>query len=134
MAPQTVADIMTKNVVTVTHNQTVRDALRILFRNNISGAPVVTTDGKVIGIVSSLDLIVAFGLRQFDIMLRDLTGQLCVKKQIIKLSPDAPIKEALMLIVQKRIGRVLVMDESQNLLGIVSRKDLLKYFATQLDV
>lgn len=128
-----VSDIMSTGVITVSQNSTVREVLKVLFDNDISGAPVVSADGKVIGVLSSLDIIVASGMRKYNVHLHELSGQMSVKKEVVQLPPDAPIKDALLLVVKKRIGRVLIMEESGKLVGIVTRSDLLKYYATSID-
>jgi len=54
---KTAADIMTREVVTVTTNVTVKELASLLTTNNISGAPVVDEDGNLLGIVTQSDLI-----------------------------------------------------------------------------
>jgi CBS domain-containing protein len=52
----TVGDRMTQEVVTVRYDETVRRAARLMANHGINHLPVVDTDGKVVGIVSSTDL------------------------------------------------------------------------------
>ena len=53
----TAKDIMTKEVITVTTDVTIEGLARILTKHDISGAPVVDEEGKLIGIVTESDLI-----------------------------------------------------------------------------
>lgn len=53
----TVADIMETDVTTVTPGTTVRELTRLLTDHGISGAPVVTSAGAVVGVVSSTDVV-----------------------------------------------------------------------------
>jgi|GEM_PF-2645381 homoserine O-acetyltransferase/O-succinyltransferase len=129
-----VSDIMSTKVVTVSLNHTVKQALKLLFDHKISGAPILSNDGKVEGLVSSLDLLVASGLRQFDIKLHELSGTLAVRKEVVHIYEDEPIKNALILIVTKHIGRVIVLDHSGHLAGIVTRNDIMKYYVKYLDL
>jgi len=129
-----VSDIMSKTLITVSLNHTVKETLKVLFDNKISGAPILTNEGKVEGLVSTLDLLVASGLRQFDIKLYELTGTLAVKKDVFKIYEDEPVKNALILIVTKHIGRVIVLDHSEHLTGIVTRSDILKYYVKLLNL
>src|SRR3990170_1756970 len=55
MGKITVADVMTKQVITVTEDTPVEDAARIMADNKIGGLPVVK-DGNVIGIITETDL------------------------------------------------------------------------------
>lgn len=52
-----VQDVMTTPVVTVPRESTIREAVRTLYRNDISAAPVVDPDGRLAGIVSEMDLL-----------------------------------------------------------------------------
>ena len=52
-----VGDIMQEDVVTVSPDTTVRELTRILAENAISGAPVVTAAGSVLGVVSATDVV-----------------------------------------------------------------------------
>lgn len=55
-AATTVADRMTREVVTVRYDETIRRAARLMDRHGISHLPVVDADGRAVGIVSSTDL------------------------------------------------------------------------------
>jgi homoserine O-acetyltransferase len=129
-----VSDIMSKKLITVSLNYSVKETLKVLFENKISGAPILSNEGKIEGLVSSLDLLVASGLRQFDIKLYELSGTLAVKKEVYSIYDDEPIKNALILIVTKRIGRALVLNRFEKLTGIVTRSDLMKYYVNLLDI
>src|SRR5262245_321265 len=52
-----VREIMTTPVITVSPESTVRKAIRTLFQNGIAAAPVIDEDGRLVGIVSELDLL-----------------------------------------------------------------------------
>ncbi len=52
-----IKEIMQTDVVTVTPTTTVRELLKILVANQISGVPVVSEDGKILGVVSTTDVI-----------------------------------------------------------------------------
>jgi CBS domain-containing protein len=55
--PRFVEEVMQEAVVTVTPEATVRELLKILVRNQISGVPVVSEDGGIVGVVSTTDVI-----------------------------------------------------------------------------
>ena len=50
-------DVMNPKVVRLPENMALRDAARLLMQNQISGAPVVDSDGKCIGVLSSVDIL-----------------------------------------------------------------------------
>lgn len=52
-----VKDIMTKDVITVREDETVRVAFKRILEHNITGAPVINKEGKVVGIISEKDVL-----------------------------------------------------------------------------
>jgi len=55
--PRVVADLMSRDVVTVADDASVRDLARLLWTNGISGVPVQAKDGRLVGMVSSHDIL-----------------------------------------------------------------------------
>lgn len=52
-----VKEIMTKNVITIREEETIKNAFKKILENNITGAPVLNKQGKVIGIISEKDVL-----------------------------------------------------------------------------
>jgi len=52
-------DIMTRDIITVSPNMNVKNLAMALIKNQISGAPVAGKNGKVVGVVSEADIVVA---------------------------------------------------------------------------
>jgi CBS domain-containing protein len=69
-----VEDIMQRQVVTVTPETTVRGLLRRLVSSQISGVPVVTEDGEIVGVVSTTDVI-RLGAEEAEVAPVDLTWE-----------------------------------------------------------
>ena len=130
--PVFVSDIMSKPVVAVTLRHIVRDILTTFSKKGISGVPVVDNDGKLIGIVSSLDLILAATVGKISLRLGELPLVMTAEKEVVKLKADAPIKEAILAVLNKRLGRVVVIDDDNRPIGIVSRNDLLHYLLKRI--
>ena len=55
MRPRAVKDIMTKRLVTFRPETNVLEAINILLKNKISGAPVLDENGNIIGVLSEID-------------------------------------------------------------------------------
>lgn len=116
-----VREVMTTQVITVKEQQTKQQAARLLSQHRISGLPVVTEDHMVIGVVTNYDVIAKEGRLVQDIMTRG----------VISVTADTELEEVGRILVHQRIRRVLVLEQGQ-LLGVVSRGDLVKEVATRL--
>lgn len=133
-------DIMTRDVVTAAPDMTIRDAMELLSERHVSGAPVVD-GGKVVGVFSATDLL-AFLLdlndttpsltfrrpRERMTSLEDVTVDEVMTRKVQSLPPDCSVDEAAVLMGEKQIHRVLVM-QGDVLLGIVSTFDVAKAVA-----
>lgn len=123
-----VKDIMTTPVISLTLFHTVRQVLQMTRIHNVTGFPVVDDDNKVIGIVTTFDLIKDVAVGKQHLKLGELPLVIKVEKAIIKLGQDAPVKKALLSMIKNRVGRIIITDNDNCLCGIVSRKDLINYF------
>lgn len=113
-----VKEIMTTSVISVPEDETIEDAARLLARRRISGLPVVNKNGQPVGMVTEYDLISKQGQTVADIMSRGL----------FSVSPETETDEVAHVLTNRRIRRVVVLDGDQ-LVGIVSRSDLIKQIA-----
>jgi len=82
----------------------------------------------VIGVVSTFDLITEVAVGKQYLKLGELPLVIKVEKDVVQLSPDTPVKEAVIFFIKKRVGRIVIVDEGSKLCGIVSRKDIINYF------
>lgn len=143
---QTVGEIMVREVKTISPEATLQEAAEMLTLQNISGAPVVDGAGKLIGILSESDLlnetkkraalprVAAFGLfmapeeslRRIYHDGATLQVQTIMTRNVVTILPDAPLGEAVQLLLSKKVNRLPVVDEEGALVGIVTREDLLK--------
>lgn len=137
-----VKDIMTKEVVTVTADTPLRDAARLLLDLRISGLPVVDHDDKLIGIVTEADFLTAMGIpchhpahslwQTLENMFRqqanpgdapDRVSDI-MAKQVISISHQSSLHEAIDLMKQHHVKRIVVTDTEQKIQGIITRTNL----------
>ena len=140
-----VEEIMTKDVITVSPKTPIHEAAALMIDHGVSGLPVVDDAGSVVGIVSEGDLILRekprermpwwkafFGdaerlAREYQKAHGMTVGEV-MTRSLIAVSPDLPIESVALILDQHRIRRVPVVADGQ-LLGIVSRGDLIKALA-----
>ena len=113
-----VSEVMTASVISVPDDSTIEDAARVLARHRISGVPVVSSSGALVGLVTEYDLISKQGQVVTDIMSRGA----------ISVTEDTDVEEVAHLLTNRRIRRVPVL-RGDRLVGIVSRSDLVKQIA-----
>lgn len=114
-----VKDVMTTNVVSFREDTPVEEIALTLTSKQITGGPVIASDGHVVGIVSETDVFSKKGKFARDIM----------SSHVITVSEDTGIDEAARLLVGERIRRVPVIKRGK-MVGLLSRSDVLDFFAT----
>jgi CBS domain-containing protein len=131
-------DIMTREVLTVPPNLSVREAAEIFSTERLGGAPVVR-GGRMIGMLSASDLLdfiaslpaepAGVGDTSERGILDDHTVEEAMTRgPVHSLPPDAPVTLAAEVMKQERIHRLPVV-ENETLVGIVSTVDLVKAVA-----
>ena len=108
-----------RDPMTVSPEMTVRQVIALQKQHRISGFPVVKT-GKVVGIVTNRDL--RFEKRLDQPIRRIMTPQ----KQLVSVREGASREQAMRLMHEHRLERVLVVDAAWHLKGLVTVKDILK--------
>lgn len=143
-------DVMTADPICVAPSTTIRELARVFEENEISGAPVVDQQGRVIGIVSKTDLIRRCIEGTVDIppayLFEVLSEQgneegvaevipeplICVEdfmtEDPLMVSPDVSAATVARQMYEHRIHRVVVADEERFPLGIITSLDLLRVF------
>jgi len=117
-----VKDIMTENVISVKKDTPVFQAIEILADNDITGIPVVEDDMTVVGILSEKDVLtVLYDLKESEgKVVDDFMTQpaICFEK-------DESVMDVCVCLRESFFRRVLVTERGK-LIGIVSRKDIIK--------
>ena len=127
-----VREIMTGSPVTLKPEDTFDLANNVISLGRIRHIPVVK-DGRLVGLLSERDLIGAaattiFGLKQKrkSALLKTVLIKDVMKKRVISVKLDTPIKDAAQLMADKKIGCVTVV-ESGTLVGLLTTTDILRY-------
>lgn len=114
----TIAEVMTRSPITLDINASMRDALDLIGKNKISGAPV-TRDGKLIGILSTEDLIRSLRDGRID---RKVT--VYMTQNVITVHEYDQVVEALKIFAKTKVGRLPVVDINNKLIGILTKGDI----------
>jgi IMP dehydrogenase len=108
-----------KDPITISQDMTVRDVINLIRQHRISGLPVVDNT-KVVGIVTNRDLRFESNLDQ------SVASIMTPKQRLVTVREGASNEEAMRLMHEHRLERVLVIDEDFRLKGLITAKDILK--------
>jgi CBS domain-containing protein len=138
---------MTKEVITVPTDMSVRDLADILWKNRISGAPVVDSDNQLVAVVTESDLIdqnkkvhipkmIAIldsvlylekpGKMQEDI--KKMTGatvQDIMAKDLVTVTADTPLDEIATIMADKSVHTLPVVS-GKELIGVIGKSDIIR--------
>jgi CBS domain-containing protein len=127
-----VAELMHKDVRTLDLDSTVNDAVVALADGHFSGVPVVDTHHRVVGVVSTTDILNALAEaggadereQVFETAARDI-----MTPHPVMLSPDADVLEAAREMLYLEVHRVFV-ERDGRLVGVISQTDIVGAVAT----
>ncbi|MFJ3099382.1 CBS domain-containing protein [Streptomyces hydrogenans] len=122
---RTVDDVMNHSVVSVGLDATVREIVRVLRRWEVSAVPVLSAEGRVVGVVSEADVLRKVPGEATDDERALTAGRLMTAPAVTALK-GATIAGAARLMGRGRLKRLPVVDEEGRPVGVVSRGDLLK--------
>ena len=150
----TAKDIMTKDVITVRLDTTVKELADIFWKNNISGAPVLDEGGSVVSMVTESDLIdqtkkvhiptmvsildsVIFlesskkTEKEIKKMAGNMVQDIC-SMELISVTEDTGLDEIATIMSEKKIHTLPVI-QNDRLVGVIGKSDIIRAIATQAD-
>ncbi len=110
---------MVVNPVTIYPDQPLAAALELMDRHKISGIPVVERDGKLVGILTNRDVRFAENKRQ-------PVSELMTHENLVTVREGVDPDEAKRLLHQRRIEKLLVVDDRYRCIGLITVKDMEK--------
>jgi CBS domain-containing protein len=146
MRTMRVRDVMTRRVVAVTPNTPFRDVAELILHHEIGAIPVIDDTGDLIGLITEADLITkqAYGDRRSHLMgglpgvaeheargmirSRARTAREVMSAPVETAVPDDALRDIARRMVENRLRHLVVVDGARRMVGIVSRRDLLRVF------
>ncbi|GAA0310377.1 IMP dehydrogenase [Sphingomonas oligophenolica] len=110
---------MVVNPITIAPEATLAEAQALMAHHRISGIPVTEKNGKLVGIVTNRDVRFAGNPRQ-------PVAELMTHENLATVSPGVSQEEARRLLHQRRIEKLLVVDEAYRCIGLITVKDIEK--------
>jgi CBS domain-containing protein len=133
----TISDFMTKEVKTISENETLKEASKLMYEKNIGSVVIrkATSAGESVasnnkqnqaplGILTERDIARMVGFSSKFAADTNVTE--VMSKQLKTVSPNAHLKDAIALMNQENIRRLPVVDYKGDMVGIITAKDILK--------
>lgn len=132
-----VADVMTRDVLAVSVDDSAREAARMMVEGGFSGVPVVSDD-RLVGVLSEADYLARVGSRSWisRVLLGEESEPFDGDETVGDLMTDSPItiaqtatvNDAARTMIRKGVKRLPVLDHGSVLVGIVTRADLIRSY------
>lgn len=144
-----VNEIMTKEVISVKPEDNAKDALAILFKMQISGLPVVDSQGKLAGMFTEKDVLKNIlpsyiekvgrfiyeenpkSIKKKFTDLVNLSVSQLMRKDVITVEEDTSLCEVARLMLLEKVRRIPVLNKEKKVVGIVARIDIVKAYAKE---
>ena len=157
---RTAAAIMQRDLVVVAPGDTLNEAMALMTDNHVWGLPVVDARGHCVGLISASDILTyeqdhsefisevnedmaqhfnvdtqrresvrvsSFALEEFG----DVRVEEVMTRELVSVQRDTPLVDVARTMIAANVHRVLVLDETQRLYGIIAAVDFVKLFAEQ---
>jgi len=132
-----VMEIMTTPVVTISENRPLTEAVDLMLARDLKRLPVVDKAGQLVGMLSRLDIFKtvmreapdwdAFRAQEIEVKNLHKVGDI-IRRDTHTVSPETTIDKVIRIIDGNDIQRVAVVNAEGKLLGLISDRDLLRYF------
>ena len=133
--PLTVGTVMTPFPVVVRLDTPLEEVAELLAQNDITGAPVVDADGRLVGVISQTDLVRTAAGSADRRGWMGYTARHVMTRTPIKAKADVPLADAVRRLERHGIHRlVIVADDDVTPIGIVSISDLLPLLVDAAEV
>ena len=139
-----VSDFMESNVIALQAESSLEEAAELLLAKKIRGAPVVDESGRLVGVLSQFDFLYqAAGRRapgrgtgarsdrfvqnspRWDKMQAQKVSE-AMSSTPLTIGPDTTMQDAAAMLIENKIGRLIVVDEEEQLVGLLSCTDMMR--------
>jgi acetoin utilization protein AcuB len=130
-----VRDRMSSPPMTITPDTALRDALNLMHEHRFRRLPVVDEEGRLVGIVSERDLLYASPppatlLSGFELnhLMAERRVDEIMTRDVLTATPETFVEDAARLMVENKIGGLPVVDEDNQVVGVITETDVFKAF------
>jgi len=139
-----VKEIMTKKITSLNFEDNAVTALELLLKLKISGLPVINDTGKLVGMFTEKEILAKIlpkylenvggfvydenpkAVKQKILSFGDLKVKDVMRKEVITIDEDSALCEVAHTMLVQKARRIPIIDKAKNIVGIVSRGDIVK--------
>ncbi len=122
-----VKDAMTKKIITIAPDLSVSEVAEMLSKNGIKGVPVLDENGKLVGMVTLTDVLRVHPDRRVT-----TNASSVMSKELITTTPDESLYTVFDKMTGNQIGRLPVIGQNGNLIGIITREDIWRVYNIEI--
>ena len=145
-------DVISRDVVSINPQDTLREALSTMVENHVSALPVVDSRGHCVGVLSVTDLLgmtrdlsdelnalsesggldherLVQKLEHAEVLIDQV--QAWMTSNVVSVQVNGTIQQAARLMLKNRVHRLVVLDDQRSVYGVVSTMDLLAAYADE---
>lgn len=144
-----VKEIMIKDVISTRPDDNAQDALRLLFKMQISGLPVIDEKGRLVGMFTEKDILAHIlpsyiekvgrfiyegnpksTKKKLSELSKIKVSQL-MRRDVVTTTEDTALCEVARIMLTQRARRLPVLDKEKRVVGIVAREDIVRAYAKE---
>ena len=127
-----VADLMTLEPVVVAADASLEEAEALMHDRVVSGLPVVDPQGELVGVISRTDVVEDGSIAMSTLLRRRPSGLRVgelMSSPAVTVSPMTPLRDAARLMRDRRIHRLVAVDDAGRAIGVLSASDFVELYA-----
>ncbi len=120
-----VGEIMSEQIETINFSNTAQESAIKMSDRNVSSLVVLGENGRAIGIITERDLVRRVCTR--DVPSSSVNVENVISSPVKTVSPETPIDEVADVMVSNKVRHVVIVDQNQKPVGIISATDIVAY-------
>jgi len=117
-----IKDLIKREPIVIKGNSKIKDAVKLMEKNNVGSIVLINDDGKAIGIFTERDLLRAIAR---GVSLEDPVEKVATTSNLVKLNENEKVSRAAMEMAKRGIRHIIVEDEKGKLKGVISMRDII---------
>lgn len=126
------SDVMVPNPIKVYSEATIYESIKIMERYNIASLIVVDSMDRVLGVVTTKDIVIKAIAKNLDIKVTKIID--IVSKPVTVVEPETSLKDVIALMIGTGHGHIPVVNKAGRAIGIVTIDDVLKFIPELLEL